>query len=174
MTKEPTREGTPRTFLDLIQEVHDAHHASLFRYLDRLSGDPDLAADLVQDAFVRLYRRGSMPDRPDRWLVTVALNLFRNERSMKNRRQSLRTERAGEIAPRPLPSPAEQVESTERRQRVRAALDTLSTRDRELLLLRAEGYGYRDLASVLDLHEASVGTFLARAKRAFRKAWEGE
>jgi RNA polymerase sigma factor (sigma-70 family) len=173
MTKEPTRETT-RTFFDLIQEAHDAHHASLFRYLDRLSGDPDLAADLVQEAFVRLYRRGSMPDRPDRWLVTVALNLFRNERSMTNRRQSLRTERAGEIVPRPLPSPAERIESKEARGRVRAALDTLSTRDRELLLLRAEGYGYRDLASVLELHEASVGTFLARAKQAFREAWEGE
>lgn len=163
-----------RTFPDLLQEVHDAHHDSLFRYLDRLSGDPDLAADLVQEAFVRLYRRGSLPDRPDRWLVTVALNLFRNERSMASRRRDLRRERVMEIAPARLPTPAERVESEEVRGRVRAALDRLPSRDRELLLLRAEGYGYRDLAAILELHEASVGTFLSRAKRAFQAAWEGE
>ena len=59
------------------------------------------------------------------------------------------------------------------RDRVRAALDRLSERDRQILLLRAEGYGYRDLAVALDLNEASIGTLLARAKRAFRDAYEG-
>ena len=39
----------------------DAEFNRLFRYLDRLSGDPDLASDLVQEAFIRLHRRGSMP-----------------------------------------------------------------------------------------------------------------
>jgi RNA polymerase sigma-70 factor (ECF subfamily) len=55
---------------------------------------------------------------------------------------------------------------------VRSALDRLSPRDQELLLLRAEGYSYRDLADVLSLNEASVGTLLARAKRAFETAYE--
>lgn len=41
-----------------------------------------------------------------------------------------------------------------------------------MLLLRAEGYSYRDIASALELNEASVGTLLARAVRAFRAAWE--
>ena len=55
----------------------------LFRYLDRLSGEPDLAADLAQESFVRLHRRGSMPDNPPVWLVTVALNQFSNARSTR-------------------------------------------------------------------------------------------
>ena len=42
-----------------------------------------------------------------------------------------------------------------------------------MLLLRAEGYGYRELAAALDLNESSMGTLLARAKRAFREAYEG-
>ena len=41
-----------------------------------------------------------------------------------------------------------------------------------MLLLRAEGYGYRDIAAALGLHEASVGTLLARAKGAFREAYD--
>ena len=50
-------------------------------------------------------------------------------------------------------------------------MDRLSERDRGLLLLRAEGYSYRDLATALGLNEASVGTLLARAKREFLKEY---
>lgn len=160
-----------RTFPDLLAEVHASHAASIFRFLNRLSGDPDLAADLAQEAFVRLYERGSLPEKPDRWLVTVALNLFRNERSKERRQRGLRAAFPVDLAPPGHASPAERAESRGRRAEVRSALDRLPARDRELLLLRAEGYSYRDLADVLALHEASVGTLLARAKRAFETAY---
>ncbi len=68
--------------------------------------------------------------------------------------------------------PAERFDALRLQAKVREALDRLSLRERELLLLRAEGYSYRDLAAVLELHEASVGTLLARAKRAFEDAYE--
>jgi len=161
-----------RSFPELVQEAHDAHYASIFRYLDRLSGDPDLAADIAQEAFVRLFRRGSLPERPDHWLVTVALNLFRNERSTARRRERLRDAHAAELAPAAFSSPAEGLDALRVRARVREALDRISGRERELLLLRAEGYSYRDIATILELNEASVGTLLARAKRAFGIAYE--
>ena len=74
----------------------------------------------------------------------------------------------------PPPSPSQAAEASDARDRVRAAIDRLSERDRQVLLLRAEGYGYRDLAAALRLNEASIGTFLARAKRAFRASYEGD
>ncbi|MBK8233563.1 MAG: hypothetical protein IPK72_24040 [Candidatus Eisenbacteria bacterium] len=55
---------------------------------------------------------------------------------------------------------------------MRRAIETLSEREQSLLLLRTEGYSYRELALALDLEESSVGTLLARAKRAFRAAYE--
>jgi RNA polymerase sigma-70 factor (ECF subfamily) len=142
----------------------------LFRYLDRLSGEPDLAADLVQEAFVRLHRRGVMPERPQLWLVTVALNLFRNARLTDSRRRRLLTGWAGSLSAPASPTGIEESESSSR---VRAALQRLPSRDREMLLLRAEGYSYREISEALELREASVGTLLARAKRAFREAYEG-
>ena len=169
---ESTGERKPRPFPELVREVHDAHYASIFRYLDRLSGDPDLAADIAQEAFVRLCRRGALPDKPDRWLVTVALNLFRNERSTVGRRARLAARHASDLRPASSPSPAERFDALRLQARVREALDRLSLRERELLLLRAEGYSYRDLAAVLELNETSVGTLLARAKRAFEGAYE--
>ena len=72
----------------------------------------------------------------------------------------------------PEPSPDSASTSDELRAAVRTALDRVAERDRRLLLLRAEGYSYRDIAAALELNEASVGTMLARAVRSFRSVWE--
>lgn len=155
-----------RSFTD----VFTSHFTRLYRFLDRLSGEPELAADLAQETFIRLYQRRSLPDRPEAWLITVALNLFRNQRSMRARRRALLTHsRGARVHSDPPPAPGEEADDG-MRERVRAAIEGLSERDRALLLLRAEGFAYRDIALALDLNEASVGTLLARAKRAFRNA----
>lgn len=152
-------------------ELFGIEYRRLFRYLDRISADPDLAADLAQEAFIRLYRRGSMPDRPGVWLITVAMNLFRNVRSTSARRHRLTAGRGEEILADSPVSPAQQEES-ELSQRARQALSALPFRDQQMLLLRSDGYSYRDIADALSLNESSVGTLLARAKRAFRTAYE--
>ena len=120
-----------------------------------------------QEAFVRLYRRGSLPDRPDRWLVTVALNLFRNERSTARRRAWTGHGAISRRWPTDARRPC-------RRPRAAGSSQCRSTASRGAtgLLLRAEGYDYRDLATILELNEASVGTLLARARQAFRAKWE--
>lgn len=155
-------------------ELFDEHFHRLYRYLDRLSGDPDLAADIAQETFVRLYERGSPPDTPGAWLVTVGTNLLRNARSTRARQARLLAGARGEeVLADPPASPARAAEATDARDRVRAAIDRMPERERRLLLLRAEGYGYREIAAALRLNEASVGTLLARAKRTFRALYEG-
>jgi RNA polymerase sigma-70 factor, ECF subfamily len=157
-----------------VVELFHSHFHRLVRYLDRLSGDPELASDLAQESFIKLHRRGALPDHPEAWLITVAMNLFRNARSTAARRRRLLTAARVEVslgdAP---PSPGQLLEGAAEAERVRAAIDRLGERERQLLLLRAEGYGYREIAAALDLNVASVGTLLARAKRAFREAYEG-
>lgn len=164
---------THRSFDDRFVELFDAHYHQLFRYLDRLSGDPDLAADVAQDAFVRLYRRGSVPDSPGAWLVSVAMNLFRNVKSAKSRRLRLLTPGRGErVHSDPAPSPDEAVEAKETQRRVRLTIDRLPERERRMLLLRAEGYSYREIAMALEINETSIGTLLARAQREFRQRYQ--
>jgi len=161
------------SFDDRFTELFEEHFRRLHRFVNRLSGDRELADDLAQETFIRLYRRRSVPERVEAWLITVALNLFRNVRTTRSRRSRLLTVSRGAHAHGdPPPSPGDVVEAGAVRQRVRAAIERLPERERSMLLLHAEGYGYRDIASALELNDASVGTLLARARRAFREAFD--
>ncbi len=162
--------GAAPTFHDRFVDLFEANFQSLYRTMDRLSGDADLAADLAQEAFVRLYRRGSVPDEPRAWLVTVAMNLLRNVQTTRSRRRRLLALFRVEGPRASFPSP----DSALLRQRARAAIEQLPEREQRLLLLHAEGYSYRDIATALQLNEASIGTLLARARRRFCAAYEGE
>jgi RNA polymerase sigma-70 factor, ECF subfamily len=165
--------ATPKSFHDQFVELFGTHFRRIYRVLDRISGEPELAADLAQDAFVRLYRRGSLPEAPEAWLISVAMNLFRNVRTTRSRRRRLLTVARAEAAHADhAPSPDAAADAADVRRRVRAAIDRLPERERRLLMLRAEGYSYRDIAAGLGLHEGSVGTLLARAQRAFRERYE--
>lgn len=146
---------------------------ALYRYLHRLSGDRALAEDIAQEAFIRLFDRAEMPDEPVAWLITVATNLLRDDRRKTGRRLRL-MERAGTDVGGNATAidPASEVVQAERRQQVRAALDTLALRDREVLLLRHSGFSYREIGAALGMPEVSVGTTLSRAGAAFRRSYE--
>lgn len=160
------------TFEAEFRRLFDEQFTSLFRYLDRLSGDPDLAADIAQEAFVRLYRRGEIPGDSRAWLGTVASNLFRDERRRSQRRLRLLSSQPPELTlGAPTPAADASVLAAERRSAAREALETLSSRDRQMLLLRHEGYSYREIARTLGIAETGIGTQLVRATAAFRAAY---
>jgi RNA polymerase sigma factor (sigma-70 family) len=159
----------------------DAAIAALFRdeygrvhrYLDRTLGDAHLATDIAQEAFVRLYDRGTMPDDPVAWLITVATNLLRDERRRTHRRIRLLERESGNVPQAAAaPDPSATVDRDEVRAQVRAALNRLEFRDREALLLRHSGYSYREIALILNLAETSVGTILLRAAAQFRATYQ--
>ena len=90
-TREIDERNVPLAFEAQFVALFEAHHHRLLRVLDRLSGDADVASDLAQEAFVRLYRRGAVPETPGAWLISVAMNLFRNARSSRSRHLRLLT-----------------------------------------------------------------------------------
>jgi RNA polymerase sigma-70 factor (ECF subfamily) len=68
-------------------------------------------------------------------------------------------------------SPHQVLEQTEERTRVRQILGSLKPDQVALILLRAEGFSYVELAATLHLNAGSVGTLLARAEEAFQKEY---
>jgi RNA polymerase sigma-70 factor, ECF subfamily len=145
-----------------LTQLFNQYYGSLVRMLYRRTGDRDRAEDLAQETFARAV--SAPPDNPRPWLFAVALNLVRED----GRRASTRGRRLellrNEEGPR-SPTPDAVYERNEDAARVRAALATLKERDREALLLKAEGFNYDEIAEALGLARGAVGTTLARARR---------
>jgi RNA polymerase sigma factor (sigma-70 family) len=144
--------------------LFELHHAELLRYLVRLTGDPDAAADAAQEAFARLVDRRPRGDRLRAWLFTVATNVVREASNAKRRRTAL----AGRVMARPPAGdpPADPLAATEaadERDRVRRALAGLAEKERTILLMREEGFTHREIAEAVGTTTGSVGTMIARA-----------
>lgn len=152
------------------EEVFDRHYSALFRYLHRLTGDEDVAEDLVQETFIRLVEKPVSDEGIRSWLFTVARNLVRDRSRVRTRRKELLDRH--EPGPSRPEQPDERAERRERIAAVRAALDELSERDRTMLLLREEGFKYAEIAEVVGVARSSVGTLLARALRRFEEAYD--
>jgi RNA polymerase sigma factor (sigma-70 family) len=144
--------------------LFEANHAGLSRYLFRLTGDADLAADAAQEAFVRYVERAPRADNPRAWLYTVATNLVREWSRTRTRRWLLLVG-GGARAPHgdAPPDPDAALVLGERRERVRGALATLSEKERTALLMREEGFSQREIAEAVGTTTKSVGTLIARA-----------
>lgn len=144
-------------------EVYRTTFQELVRYLHRKVWDEERARDLAQEVFVRALRREDV-DQPRAFLFKIATNLARDESRTVLRRKRhlvlLKNEASTEES-----SPEEELMEKERWSQVRQALDSLSDRDREVLLLWDSGLSYREIAEVAELSPGAVGTTLARARR---------
>jgi RNA polymerase sigma-70 factor (ECF subfamily) len=148
-------------FDSIFEELYPA----LFRYLHRLTGDGDVAEDIAQEAFVRLLNH-ELPENEVRpWLFTVAMNLVRDRARKSERRRRLLMSAAA-LASR-LPLPDEDMERAQRIAAVRVVLERIPDRDRQLLLMREAGFRYDEIAKVIGVAPASVGTLIARALKRF-------
>lgn len=151
-----------------VAELFAQYHESLVRMLYRRTGDRDRAEEIAQETFARAVV--APPRNPRPWLFAVALNLVREEgrRTVRqDRRLVLYKAEQAEAAE----SPDAELDRGERIARVRAALDGLTERDREALLLKAEGFNYDEIAATLGLARGAVGTTLARARRRLAESY---
>jgi RNA polymerase sigma-70 factor (ECF subfamily) len=123
----------------------------------------DRAQDLAQEAFVRALRHE--PENPRAWLFSVARNLARDEaRAAGRRRRHLALVRE-EDADRLAEDAGQELERSERHEAVRRALECLSERDREVLLLWDSGLNYDEISEQTGLARGAIGTTLSRARR---------
>ncbi len=151
--------------------LFDQFYPPLFRYCYRLTGDRDQAEDVSQEAFVRLYERKVEGEPPALrvWLFKVATHLVRDQ--VKTRDNRLRLLTRNPVRPGELPAPDREAERAETVAAVWQALDALDPRDRQLLLMKEEGFRYQEIADAVGVAPGSVGTLLARAQQRFEKTY---
>jgi RNA polymerase sigma-70 factor (ECF subfamily) len=155
-----------------VDRLFREYHQPLVRYLTRRLGDRDWAEEVAQETFLRAVRQEAIVSERA-WLFAVATNLVRDEARKDARRRRrlelLREQARVDEALEPEPS---SIERAEERALARKALDALTERDREALLMKEEGLDYTEIAAALDLSITSVGTTLARARRRLVEAYE--
>src|SRR5574339_162287 len=152
---------------DDLAEVYRNTYPALVRFLYRKVWDHGRAEDLAQEAFARaLVHR---PDNTRGWLFVVAANMARDEtrKAARERRHLTLLKSEPETTEH---APEEEIDAATQTQRVRAALDQLTPRDREALLLWDAGLSYDEIAAQTGLARGAIGTTLARARRGLEGA----
>jgi RNA polymerase sigma factor (sigma-70 family) len=152
-----------------IAEVYRTTYRALVRFLYRKVWDADRAEDLAQEAFARALVH--KPENARGWLFVVAANMARDEARRAVREKRHLTLLTNEEAD-PAPAPDAAVVAELERERVRAALDRLTPRDREVLLLWDSGLSYDEIAAQTGLATGAIGTTLARARKRLVEAYE--
>ena len=164
-----------------FEQLFEAYYQEIQRHLYRILGTQPEAEDLAQETFLRLFgslgpqgtmasgSSGKSAHNVRAWLYRVATNLAYNA-IRGNRRRQQREDRVVMAGPA-TSDPGLAAERNSDREAVRQVLAVLPERQSKLLLLRHAGLSYQELAAVLNLAPASVGTLLARAHRAFEAAY---
>lgn len=153
--------------LGAFERLVERHRGVVYRVAARIVGDDD-AEDVAQDAFLRAFHRLSRFRResPFRaWLLRITHNAALDALA---RRQTERTDDAGDeeaigVGAR---TPADELEASERRERLLAKLRLIAPAHRVVLVLRdLEGLSYEEIANVTGSPLGSVKGRLHRARR---------
>ncbi len=157
----------------------DESYALLYGAALRLTGDPEIAADATQEAYVRAYNslrnfRGQSAFTT--WLYRIVVNVCLDHlRQRKRQPCSLDAPAAGaeDTAPLRLPpspdTPQQQAERRERQRVVQEALMRLSDDHRTVLVLYdLRGFSYEEIAYITEVPLGTVKSRLNRARLALR------
>ena len=173
----PVERTDAQVVRDVLSGDRDAYRLLVRRYGEVLHGhalrmtrNSDEAADLVQRAFVKGYRKLSScrdPERVGAWLFRILANLCKDH--VRSPRRSDVPMAKVEGALHSLSDPVSDAEGSEIRNRVWGALDALTPEQREAFVLKhVEGRTYEEIAAVMDLSVASLKMRVHRAREALR------
>lgn len=162
----PRRPGVRRA---AFEELYARHVREVWAVAYGRRTDADLAQDVTQEAFLRLWReleQGEVIQNPRAWLIRVARNLAEDHAKSAFRRNGTQPPEqmngVGSLDPPPL----DKMERDETFALVRAVIEELPPADREILTLRyALGYDTPAIADVLGVQATAVHMRLSRARQ---------
>jgi len=176
------RDDDPRAFEELMLRYQNR----VVALLAHLTGRPDVAEDLAQDVFLRVYRarKRYVPGAKfSTWLFTIAGNVAANSKRSRARRQEVNLP-ASTTGTTTMPieamavaasglMPTRQVDSAEMREAVQQAIASLGERQRmAVLLAKFEHFSYAEIAEIMELTPEAVKSLLSRARGRLREVLE--
>lgn len=169
-----------RERLTAFEDLVERYETPLLRYAARLANNATYAEDIVQNAFVKLARnwKGDYQDTPElsAWLYRTvhneAVDLIRSE----ERRRRLHREHGAEVLAQTEDAPpGDAGEPSEEALAAARALDTLSPRERQVVVLKIyEEKTYKEIAAIMGISVDNVGVTLNGAMKKLLAALEGK
>lgn len=156
-------------------ELLEAYEKPVYNLCLRMTGNPEDAADMTQEAFLKVWRGAAQyqfESSFSTWLYRLTSNVCIDFLRSKKRRQTVsltvEEEQDGtqelEIAD-PAPLPEEQVFHSETKREIAAAMEALEEDFRLILTLRlVENLSYEQITDAMDLKVGTVKSRLARAR----------
>ena len=170
---EQVRAGDDRAFAALVVR----YERKLIRVLTRLVHDEELARDLAQETFWKVYSRLDRFDTTRRfgpWLFRIGVNLGLDQLRRRDAPLAASIDRPqGEgRGAFDLPDPDPRIRA-ELAQEVQFVLEKIPVPYRTILVLRdLEGFSSAEVAAIVGRREATVRWRLAKARDLFREQWE--
>jgi RNA polymerase sigma factor (sigma-70 family) len=158
-----------------IETLFERHHNEIYAYLVRMLRDPELAADLTQDAFVKAYRAQDSLEKPENaraWLYQIAHRVALDE---LRRRKIVRFLPWTGESRGAAPSAEHLAMDLQLSGELQRALDRIPERQRAALIL-AEVHDLTglELAAVLGVSHVAARALLTRARESLRQALADE
>jgi RNA polymerase sigma-70 factor (ECF subfamily) len=170
-----TRENSGRWPDSEFKRVFLEHYTRIVGVLLRLLGDPMRAEEVANDAFWRLYQQSPITEGADKvagWLYRTATNLGIDVLRASARRVRYEQTSSDELQNAAVSvGPLDALLVEEKRARVRAVLASIRPAQAQLLILRASGLSYKEVAEALDMKPSGIGTMLNRAEAEFRERY---
>jgi RNA polymerase sigma-70 factor, ECF subfamily len=168
--------GDDAAFRSLVREYHPLAYNLAYRVL----GDVQDAEEVVQDAFIKIYRaldsfRGEASLKT--WILRIVMRLSLNRRRDRARsswrRMGLHRREAGTMDLPTVQNPEALYITDEYRQLLRRLVDQLSAPLRQVLILNTfEELSYEEISRVLDIPLGTVSSRISSARKQLLRALE--
>jgi RNA polymerase sigma-70 factor (ECF subfamily) len=152
-----------------FEALFTSEYARVVGIANRVLADGHEAEDVAQEVFIDFHRlHSAKASYAPAWLHRAAAHESLNRLRGSRRRQKREVAHVIREGDRTL-DPQQQAEVNEDRRQVRAALARLAPKPAAVLVLRASGLSYAEVAEALGVGIGQVGTLLRRAEAALRK-----
>jgi RNA polymerase sigma-70 factor (ECF subfamily) len=151
-----------------VEQLVTAFYEPLYRYAYRLSGSPQEAEDLTQEAFCQAQSKlGQLRDesRAKAWLFSILRNAYLHRVRASKQERRVPFDSVGEIPDRPS-EPLPEIDPAELQRALGEMPEVFRT---PVILYYFEDFSYREIAEQMEVPLGTVMSRLARAKSLLRQ-----